>query len=306
MARILITPRSLTKHGHAALDVLTQAGHELVMSTPGAQPGEDELCALLPGCVGYLAGVEKITARVLSAADQLRVISRNGTGVDNIDLATAEARKITIRRAEGANARGVAELAFAHLLGLMRSISRGDQTLKQGGWDRWLGSECAGRTLGLIGCGRIGRLLAAFALGFGFRVLAYDPYPDPTFAPADQFSYASFADVIAGSDALSLHCPPGKHGPLINAETLARMRHGAFIINTARWELLDPDAALEALESGRLAGLALDVFDAEPPNDRRLLVHPRVVATAHVGGFTSASVARAVSIAARNILESLD
>ena len=120
--RILVTPRSLTRTGHPALQRLTQAGYELILSSPGEQPDEDELQRLLPGCVGYLCGVEKVPESALAVAEQLRVISRNGTGVDNIDLAAARRRQVQVCRAEGANARGVAELTLALMLGLVRAV----------------------------------------------------------------------------------------------------------------------------------------------------------------------------------------
>ena len=130
MKKILITPRSLTKQGHPALEKLSEAGCQLIFSTPGELPAQEELLGLVPGCVGYLAGVEKITERVLTSADALRVISRNGTGIDNIDVAAAEKRGIRICRAEGANARGVAELTLGLMLALARSVPFSDAALK--------------------------------------------------------------------------------------------------------------------------------------------------------------------------------
>src|SRR6476620_1887920 len=134
--RILVTPRSATCAGHPALKRLREAAYEIVLCSAGKQPGEDELCALLPGCVGYLAGVERITQRVLDAADALRVISRNGTGVDNIDMVAAKARGIDILRAEGANARAVAELTIGQVFALARGIPSCDAAMKRGAWER--------------------------------------------------------------------------------------------------------------------------------------------------------------------------
>ncbi len=133
MKKILITPRLLTKDPLEALDLLRAAGYELVFARPGQQPTEDELVKLLPGCVGYLAGVERITARALQTADKLQVISRNGTGIDNIDLQAAEKLNIRICRAEGANTRGVAELTIGLLLALARSIPYCDRMIREGG-----------------------------------------------------------------------------------------------------------------------------------------------------------------------------
>ncbi len=305
--KVLVTPRSVTRSGHPSLDKLRAAGGELIFCEPGRQPDESELCTLLPGCAGYLAGVEPVTARVLEAADQLRVISRNGTGVNNIDLAAAAARGIVVLRAEGANARGVAELTIAHLLALARGLAPADAALKRGMWERGgPGMELEGRTLGLIGCGRVGRLVARMALGCDMRVVAFDAFPDSGFQPGPQFRYAGFSDVVSSADFLSLHCPPNAdRTPVLTADALAIMKPGAFLINTARYDVLDPRAVLAALDSGRLAGLALDAFDTEPPTDQRLVQHAKVLATPHLGGFTLESIDRAMFAAVDNLLAAL-
>ena len=303
--KILITPRSLTANGHPALQKLREAGYVTVFCEPGRQPSESELLGLVPDCVGYLAGVEKITARVIDAARQLKVISRNGTGVENIDAAACAAKNIRICRAQGANARGVAELTMALMLALVRSIPSSDKTIKAGGWERHIGLELAGRTLGLIGCGKIGKIVARLATAFDMNVMAYDQFPDSSFGLSN-FRYADFEAVIGSADILSLHCPPLKDGaPVLDAAAIGRLKKGVYLINTARAGLLNENAVLAALESGRIAGLALDVFAEEPPRDLRLLKHDRVIATAHIGGFTQESVDRAVGVAVDNLLNAL-
>lgn len=297
-SRILVTPRSVTQHGHSALQKLRDAGWEVVFCTPGRQPDEEELLRLLPGCVGYLAGVEKITARVLEVATGLRVISRNGTGVDNVDTAAARARGIVVCRAEGANARGVAELAIGLMLALARAIPASDRAIKAGRWDRQTGFELEGKTLGLIGCGRIGRLVAKMAAGLDLRVVAYDV------APATDMAMAPLEELFSMADVISLHCPADEK-PVVDAAALAQMKRGALLINTARAGLLDEAAVLAALESGQLGGLASDVLEGEPPANRRLAEHPRVIVTPHAGGFTRESVDRAISVAVDNLLETL-
>ena len=141
MAKILITPRSLTKDGDPSLDLLEHAGFELVFCTPGKAPDESELLRLVPGCIGWLAGVEKISDAVLAKAKELKAISRNGTGVDSIDLAACERRGIAVLRADGANARGVAELTLALMLSLLRAVPESDARMKAGAWERRQGVE---------------------------------------------------------------------------------------------------------------------------------------------------------------------
>ena len=305
--KVLVTPRSVTRDGHPALDLLRGAGMEVVLGPAGRQPTADELRSLLKGCAGYLAGVEPITAEILAAAPDLRAISRNGTGVDNVDLAAAEKHGISVLRAEGANARGVAELTLGLILALARRIPTADTALKRGGWERGAaGGEIEGKTLGLIGCGQVGRLVARLALGCDMRVMAFDPCPAPDFQPGPAFRCAALSEVLGAADFLSLHCPLSPDGrPILDATALSGLKNGAFLINTARHDLCDPDAVLSALETGRLAGLAVDVFDEEPPADSRIARHPRVVATPHLGGFTRESIDRAMTVAARNLLTAL-
>ncbi len=304
--KILVTPRSLSAKGHPALEALTEAGYEIVYAAPGRQPSEQELLAVLPACVGFLAGVECISAAVLKAATKLKVISRNGTGIENIDPQAAAEMGIRICRAVGANARGVAELAMGLILSVVRSVPFSDAALKGQSWQRRKGIELDGRRLGLIGCGRIGKLLCGFALGFGMKVLACDLYPDVAFAPSPDFAYCELDRMLGEADVISLHCPPSRDGkPVIDASAIAAMTKGVYIVNTARGSLVDTDAMLAALESGQVSGLAVDAFEAEPPTDWRLATHSRVIATPHIGGFTEESVARASSVAVENLLASL-
>jgi phosphoglycerate dehydrogenase-like enzyme len=303
--KILVTPRSLTKEGDPSLELLRDAGYEVVMCTPGKSPGEDELIRLLPGCIGWLAGVEKITDRVLAGAADLRAISRNGTGVDSIDLAACERRGISVLRAEGANARGVAELTLALMLSLLRSIPWSDAKMKAGGWERKQGAELDARTLGVIGTGRIGRLVTRFALALDMKVVGYDVYPDPGYAPSG-FSYVKLDDLLAQADIVTLHCPhsPGEK-PLIDRRALALMKKDARLINTARAGLVDDIALREALDGGTLAGYAVDAYDREPPDPSPLLAHERVICTAHIGAYTAESVSKATRAAVDNLLAAL-
>ncbi|MDP2790455.1 MAG: phosphoglycerate dehydrogenase [Rectinemataceae bacterium] len=306
MKSVIVTPRSLSAGGHPLLEKIRSAGYEVVFPSPGAQPTKDQLAAVLGGAVGWLAGVERIDAGLLAAAKDLKVISRNGTGVDNIDLAAAAMRGITIRRAEGANARGVAELAFGHILSAARRIPQAASALRSGMWTREKGFELEGKTLGLVGCGRIGKTVAKFALAFGMKVLACDPYPDAGFSPVGDFSWARLESVLVNSDVISLHCPPGPGGkPVLDASALDSMKKGVVIVNTARESVVDWPAMKAALDAGRISWYTLDAFDCEPPKDFDIPSHPRVIATPHIGGFTDESIDRATGVAVDNLLSSL-
>jgi D-3-phosphoglycerate dehydrogenase len=301
---IAVTPRSLSRAGHPALAALEQAGYQVIFPTPGRQPTVDEIKAFLPACVGYLAGVEPITAEILARCPQLRVISRNGVGVDNIDLQAARALGIAVERASGANARGVAELAIALMLAGLRHIPQSNSKLKSGNWARQQGIEICGRTLGVIGCGQIGKLVARMALGLDMRVRAYDPYPDMAFVPQGDFSYSPLNEILTQADVISLHAPPGEK-PLVDAATIAQMKDGAFLINTARAGLVDEQALLVALQANKLRGYATDVYPHEPPELTPLLRHERVILMPHAGGFTEESIERATQAAVSNLLKVL-
>lgn len=306
MENIIVTPRSLSKGDHPVLDKLTRADYSLVFPSPGRQPTEEELAAVVGDAVGYVAGVEPITGAILEMAPKLKVISRNGTGIDNIDAAAAARNHIVIRKADGANARGVAELAIGLMLAAARGIPSSDRSLKAEQWKRVQGFELEGKTLGLVGCGKIGKLVAGFALAFGMKVLAYDAYPDAGFKPSPDFKFVTLETLLESSDIVSLHCPPlPDRRPLIGSPQLSTMKRGAIIINTARQSLVDEVALALSLDDGSVMCYAIDAFDREPPEDFSLAMHERVIVTPHIGGFTAESIERAAEAAIDNLLETL-
>lgn len=305
--RILVTPRSLTATGHldaVELRPLVRARFELVAGPAGVAPVISDLESLPRDIVGWLAGVERIGAAELDLFPDLRIISRNGAGSDTVDLDAAAARGIEVLTARGANARGVAELALAHLLGGIRGIASSHEGLRDGRWVRTLGRELPDLTIGIVGYGAIGRLVAEFCLTLGAQVLVSDPFAAVGDGPARQ---VSLENLFASSDAITLHSPPAEDGsPLIGTELLRMVIPGSTLVNTARWGLVDPDAVLAALEAGRLGAYAVDAFAEEPPSAHPLLQHPNVTLTAHLGAYTDASTRRAVEFAVTNLLATLD
>jgi D-3-phosphoglycerate dehydrogenase len=303
--RVLVTPRSLTEGGLDAvreLDPLRHRGFELVSVQPGRLPTEDELLDVVPGCVAWLAGVERISDRVLRAATDLRVISRNGTGTDSIDMAAAERAGVSVERAAGANAQGVAELTLALTLCALRHVSWTSAALREGRWERSQGSELAGCTVGVVGLGAVGLRVAEVFATLGSDVVAHDPFVSDA-----SLRLVSLDELLAMSQVVSLHCPASPDGhALINASRLAVMARATVLINTARSSLVDDDAVLAALQDGSLAAYAVDAFDSEPPEVTALLRHPHVIATPHLGGYTRASVRRATTQAVDNLLAVLD
>ena len=285
---ILVTATSYGQHDAGLRSELEAAVGRVTYNETGRPLSSSQLAALLPGVDGFIAGLDAIDAAALVVADGLRVVARYGVGVDNVDLAAAAARGIVVTNTPGANARSVAELTVALLLLLARPVLRAAAETRAGGWPRLPGLSLAGKTVGLVGFGAIGRQTARLLAGFDCRLLAYDPLLNEATAAALGVRPAGLDELLAASDFVSLHAPvtPATCG-MVNVAFLARMKPGAALVNTARGELVDEAALLDALTSGRLRGAALDAFAAEPPGgDNPLLALPNVIATPHMGAHT--------------------
>ncbi|MDO5631614.1 MAG: hydroxyacid dehydrogenase [Paracoccus sp. (in: a-proteobacteria)] len=304
---ILITGQSLAAE---AVDLIQTAG-----LTPAYVPpystGEALIAAVRDSNpVGIISRMGRVDTQVLEAAPRLRVISKHGVGVDNIDLKAAGARGIPVLVATGANAVAVAEHTMALLFAVVKKIPTLDAGLRAGRWEKpgFDGRELAGSSIGLVGFGAIARQTARFAKAFALDVFAYDPFcPDQFFAEEGVTRVADVDDLIASCDIISLHTPlTDQTRNLINADRLARMKPGAIIINTARGGLIDEAALSAALAEGRIAGAGLDSFAQEPPaHDHPFWAEPRLVLTPHIGGVTAASNARVGVQAAQGILDLL-
>ncbi len=250
-----------------------------------------ELAEAVAGADGLVVRSEtKVTAALLESAARLRVIGRAGVGVDNIDVAAATARGVVVMNAPDGNTMTTAEHTLALLLALARRVPQGQASLKSGLWERkqFVGVELRGKTLGVVGLGRIGRVVASRALGFEMKVLAFDPFVAPEQVREQGIELATLEEVCARADFVTVHSPltPETRG-LIGAKELARMKPGVRVINCARGGLVDERALYEAIKEGRVAGAALDVFEEEPPPaDHPLLKLEEVVATPHLGAST--------------------
>lgn len=248
-----------------------------------------------------------VGAAAMDASARLRIIARHGVGVDDVDLAAARARGLMVTRAPGSNTSAVAEHTLALLLALAKDLRPLGASIEGGAW-RGAATrvrDIAGLRLGLIGFGAIGRAVAALAQPFGIAVSAFDPAATGDFGAVRPV--ASLAALMAESDAVSVHCPanPATHH-LIDAAALALMPPGGYVLNTARGGIIDEAAVLAALDSGHLAGAALDVFEHEPPPaDHPLRRHPRVLVTPHVAGVTEGSLVNMGVMAAECIVARL-
>ena len=246
----------------------------------------------------------KVTAELLGRAPQLSLIARAGVGVDNIDMAAAGARGIRVVNAPSAATASVAELTVAFYLVLVRGLAPQFAATRAGKWERGShGHELAGKTVGFIGYGRIAREVARRIVPFGARAIAYDPFV-PT--PVDATEILAFEMVLEHADVVSVHAaltPDNRH--LLDARAFSCLKRGAFLVNVARGALIDEAALLAALNDGRVAGAALDVFEVEPPMNRALLEHPHVIATPHIGAATAEGQERAGAETIDEVLRAL-
>lgn len=304
---IALTAATMRDANNEVAQTLLKLGYELQIHPSKVFPTADELRVYLKEAVGVIAGSEKYTREVMEAAPRLRVISRNGIGYDAIDLEAATDLGIVVAFTPGAMVEAVADLTFGFILGLGRSLVHYDTGMKRGEWDRVMSADVSGKTLGLVGTGRIGMAVARRAKAFSMRLVACDPYPNPLFIEELGGDYVPFEEVLEVSDYVSLHTPGGAATQaLINADALARMKSTAYLINCGRGSLIDEAALLQALDAGKLAGAGLDVFSSEPPipgsDADRLARHPKTLVTPHIASFTPNTAARMGRQAMENML----
>jgi D-3-phosphoglycerate dehydrogenase len=268
-----------------------------------------DLLSLVPAYEGLIVrGRTRITSDLLDSARQLRVVGRAGVGVDNIDLAAARSRGVTVVNAPQSTSIAVAELTFSLLLAIAREIPRADFAMKQGQWlkKELEGVELAGKTLGLIGFGRIGAEVGRRAAAFGMHVLAHDPLVPDEEIRGRSSEPASLARIYAGSDFISLHVPLDETTRgMLDEAAFAMMKPGVRLVCAARGGVVDEAALLGALERGKVAAAGLDVFAAEPPGLTPLISHPRVVATPHIGAQTREAQSRAAVDIVAEVLAAL-
>ncbi len=299
--KILITD-GLDARGQSILRTLAEVDYR--ESTPAEQ---------LVGIIAdfdalVVRGQTRVTAAVMDAAPRLKVIGRAGVGVDNIELEAAKKHNITVVNAPSSTTVAVAELTMGLLLALAREIPRAEAAMKQGQWlkKQFEGVELSGKTLGIVGFGRIGTEVGKRALAFGMNVIVYDPNVSEHELEHGSAEPVSLQDLFAWSDFISLHLPLNvQTRDLIGPQAFSQMKDGVRIISTARGGIIDEAALLEALKSGKVAGAALDVFGKEPPGLTELVSHPRVIATPHMGAQTAEAQSRAAEDIANEVLAAL-
>lgn len=305
--KILVTATSfLIPENEPAKKLLESFADEIIYNHTGRPQTEEEMEAQLPGIDGLVADLDYLTEKALSKADKLKVISRYGVGYDRVDLNAARAKGIDVTNTPGANSVAVCELAFGMMLCLSRHLVFLHNTVNSGGWGKSRGVELNGKTLGIVGLGAIGKQLAIRAKAFGMDVQAYDVFFPEAFAAEHGIRRITLEELLKTSDFVSLHVPstPETHH-MINAQTIAQMKKGAIVINTARGGIVDEHAAADALKSGQLGGIGLDAFEVEPLTNSPLKDLPNVLFTPHTGSDTGSAMANMGMGSVRNLIDVL-
>jgi len=303
--KILISGSSFGKIDKKPFEILKNSGLDIVMNPFGRDFEIAEFSKFIEDAVGLIAGTEKISREVLEKATSLKVISRFGTGTDNIDVETAAKRGIVIRRTPDILTESVAELTLALVLNLCRRLCEVDRRLRNGEWMPLYGSNLYGKTLGIVGLGRIGKAFVKLVEPFRLKLFANEPNPDYEFVGKHNVELVSISRLLEESDVVSLHCSASKDNTgMIGERELAMMKPGTILINTARGSLVDEKALISALKEGVIGGAAIDTF-ADEPYSGELTKLPNVVLTPHIGSFAKETRVKMEIEAVENLLESL-
>lgn len=287
----------------SGIEALEAAGFE-VHTDKVEQDNLEEAINNTPYVALLVRSATKVRQPLIDACPGLKLIGRGGVGMDNIDVDYARSKGLQVINTPAASSQSVAELVMAHLFSLNRSVYDSNRQMPSGGHSDFKvlkkkyakGRELRGKTLGVIGFGRIGQNTAKYALGCGMKVVAYDPFVENASIPVTIEGYgnvdvpvkmASMEEVLSGSDCISLHVPAQKDGPVIGEAQFNQMKDGAFLVNAARGGVVDEDALISALDSGKLAAAALDVFVGEPAPREDLMAHEKLALTPHIGAATT-------------------
>ena len=298
--KIALTTSTYAQYSDEPLVILHEAGNEYVLNPYGRKLTEDEAILLLQGCVGVVAGTEPLTERLMDSLPELKVISRCGSGMDNVDMAAAEKRGIAVFNTPHGPTLAVAELTLGYALALLRKVFQMDRELREGVWKKRMGNTLKGKKIGIIGFGRIGRAVAEVFALLGVEVAFNDPM-----AESNTYRKLGLNDLLAWADILTFHCSKiGGECSLFTTEQLRIMRPGSWIINASRGGIVNEGALYEMLKSGHLGGAAVDVFEREPYNGP-LTELDNVILTPHIGSYARESRIQMEIDAAKNLIDAL-
>jgi len=303
--KVLISTSSFGQYDLHPLELLKSHGFEVVLNPYKRRLKAEEVVELAKDCHGIIAGTEPLTAEVLKQLPLLKAISRVGAGLENIDMEAAERRGIAIKSTPHTPTQAVAELTLGLILNVMRRINSMDRGIRSGKWNKEMGRLLSGKTIGVVGLGRIGRRVTELLKPFGAKILANEPKPDKKWVEENKVHLTSLEELLKKSDIVTLHIPYTEQTRnLINAERLKIMKRGAILINTSRGGLVDEDALYHALKSGHLGGAALDAMETEPYRGP-LKELDNVILTPHIGSYALEARVQMEIEAARNLINLL-
>lgn len=283
MEKIAISTSSFGTYDSSPLDSCREYGYDIVLNPYGRKVVSDELIEIAADAVGLIAGTESINEGVMSRLPSLKVISRCGAGIDNVDLAAAEKLGIKVFNTPDGPTFAVAELTIGLMLNLLRKVNKMDQELKGGKWKKEMGNLLYGKKVGIIGFGRIGQKVAQLLDSFGANIAYYDLLSKET-----QYKYYKLDELLGWADIISLHLSGGKEGSIIGKKEIDSMRKGSWLINVSRGGVVDEDSLFDGLTNGTISGAAVDVFKDEPYKGK-LLNLDNVVLTPHIGSYAKES-----------------
>jgi len=289
---LLITARSFGRNDSRHLDHLQAEGFIIHELREGENADPEEIYRLLPEIEAWVVSTFPVDAAAVSHCSRMKVIIKHGVGVDNIDVAAATSRGIAVLNVPGSNHIPVADLTMTHLLSFTRKIIAAHQSVREGHWERFLGTGVHGKTLGILGVGRIGQALAKRASGFGINCIGFDPYQDDAFfAEAHIGRMATLNEMLRLADFISINVPlTDETRGMISDTTIEMMKSHVLIINTSRGSVVDEGAVCRALEKQQIGGYATDVYESEPPGNSPLLGYPNVQCTPHIASYTEDSM----------------
>jgi len=305
--KILITPRSFASFSDKPLKMLTERDYKIKRNNTGRPYKKEEMLKLIKEVDGIIIGIDELSAEIIEEANALKVISKYGIGLDNIDINMATNKKIIVTSTPTANVDAVADLAFGLILSLARRIPEADKKTKSAKWGKIIGKSVWEKTLGVIGLGKIGRQVVKRAKGFEMNILAFDTVKDKKFVQKYGIKYVNLEKLLRKSDYITIHIPLNDATRnMISYEELEKMKKDAFLINTSRGGIVDEEALYDALRNNKLRGAALDVYDNEPLRESPLKELDNVIMTPHIGAYTEEAIENMSIQAAQNLIDVLE
>ena len=306
MDKILTSPSSFGQISKEPFKLLEKAGYAVINNPYGRKLTKKEVVELAKDCVGIVAGVEPLTKEVIDLLPNLRCISRVGVGMDSVDLNYAKQKGIVVVNTPDGPTRSVAEMSLAMTFSLLRKIPQADANIKKGEWKKETGNLLFGKTIGIVGLGRIGKMLAEMYSKLGNTVIGFDLFPDKDWANKNSIAIMELDELMQKADIISLHTPPKKDmTAIIGKDQLSKMKSSAFIINASRGGVVDETALYELLSDKKIAGAAIDVFSQEPYNGPFTSL-TNVVLTPHLGSYASEGKLQMEIDAVNNLIKSLN